>query len=440
MRILIAWDDPRELELITLYLSSADYEVVSCSTPEEVLERADLGPWDAVLQALTFPKTAEQGFSLFTQVQQAMPGVPVVVGYRPNEMVDLPRFLTRGLRFYLNRDGQGDFIFLVLSCLSSAVEATRAEEAKKLAERLREEMDGVRRLQESIIPHGLKPPPGYGVAARYEPSQVSVVGDRPVVLAGGDYYDLFRPDEHTLVVLIGDASGHGLKACMSIMAMHTLIRMFSGEKYRDTAAFVTEINQRLCENSIVQSGEGFITFFYAAIDTRNHTMTWTSAGHPPALLHNLQTDEVREVGTQADGGLPLAVSPGVEYTASKMVLPPESRVLMYSDGLTDAFPINGDAHKAFGVQGITQALRASARQKLDQTLDHLFDASNRFTGGNGRHDDTSVLPLERLPPSEHAPPLFPGRPRLGVEHQSVACRNGSRHAPPSPATVARDVN
>src|SRR5262249_26452831 len=161
---------------------------------------------------------------------------------------------------------------------------------RKLAERLREEMDGVRRLQESIIPHGLKPPPGYAVTARYEPSQVTVVGQQPVVMAGGDYYDIFCPDERTLVVLVRDASGHGLKACMSIMAMHTLVRMFRGDHYRDTAAFVAEINQRLSENSIVQSGGGFITLFYAAIDTLDHTMTWTSAGHPLALLHRLDTN------------------------------------------------------------------------------------------------------------------------------------------------------
>jgi len=395
MRILIAWDDPREAELIALYLNTVENQAVSCLTAGEILARSALGSWDAVLLSLTFPKTADEGYALFLQLQDTLPGVPVVAGCRPTEMFDLPRFLTHGLRFYINRDGRGDFIFLVQSCLSSAVAATRAEEARKLAERLREEMDGVRRLQESIIPHGLRPPEGYRVAARYEPSHVTVVGDRPVVLAGGDYYDLFRPDESTLIVLIGDASGHGLKACMAIMAMHTLIRMFSGEKYRDTAAFVTEINQRLCENSIVQSGEGFITLFYAAINTVTHTMTWTSAGHPPALLHNQKTGEVTSVGAGSDGGLPLAISAGVEYTSSKLLLPAGSRVLIYSDGLTDAFPLNGDAHKAFGVGGVMEALRASAGQELDEALDHLFQTSNAFTGGNGRHDDTSVMLLER---------------------------------------------
>ena len=108
-------------------------------------------------------------------------------------------------------------------------------------------------------------------------------------MAGGDYYNVFRPDERTLVMLIGDASGHGLKACMSIMAMHTLIRMLGGDRYRDTAAFVTEINERLCENSIVQGGGGFITLFYAAVDVETHVMQWTTAGHPLPLCRRAAT-------------------------------------------------------------------------------------------------------------------------------------------------------
>ena len=127
----------------------------------------------------------------------------------------------------------------------------------------------------------MQTPSGYTASARYEPSQVTVVGDQPVIMAGGDYYDLFCPDGHTLIALIGDASGHGLKACMSIMTMHTLVRMLAGDRFRDTAAFVTEINQRLCENSIVQSGGGFITLLYASVDTAGHRVE-LGLGRPSA--------------------------------------------------------------------------------------------------------------------------------------------------------------
>jgi sigma-B regulation protein RsbU (phosphoserine phosphatase) len=394
MKILLAWDDPSEADLLRLYLGAGDSEVTVCLNHAEALGQAQHGLWDVVLLALTCG--GGDGLALFGQLTAALPGVPLVVACRTTEMLHLPRFLTRGLRFYIIRDAGGDYVFLLLSYLESAVAALRAEEARKLADRLREEMDGVRRLQESIIPRGLQPPPGYRVAARYESAQVHVNGDRPVVMAGGDYYDLFRPDDRTLVVLVGDASGHGLKACMSIMTMHTLVRMIPGHRYRDTASFVAEINQRLCDNSIVQSGGGFITLLYAAIDTAAHTVTWTSAGHPLALLHRLDTDEVIQVGTAADGGLPLAVTPDVGYTAATVALPPASRLLVYTDGLTDAFPADGAEHVAFGVAGISAALRSRRGRDLDEALAELFAASQAFTGGSGRHDDTSAVLLERL--------------------------------------------
>jgi sigma-B regulation protein RsbU (phosphoserine phosphatase) len=395
LKTLIAWDQAEDADLLALYLGAGDHEAAVALTPEALLAQAGADAWDVVLMSLTFPTTAEEGFAWFQRLQELVPGTPVVLAFRQTEMFTLARFLAHGLRFYLVRDQGGDFVFLALSCLESAVSATRAEEARKLAERLREELDGVRKLQEAIIPHGLRPPPGYRAAARYEPAHISVVGGRPVAMAGGDYYDLFRPEEHTLITLVGDASGHGLKACMSIMAMHTLVRMLSGDRYRDTAAFVTEVNQGLCKNSIVQSDGGFITLFYAAIDTATHTMRWTSAGHPLALVHRLRGNQITAVGTEADGDLPLGVTPDVAYGAATLQLPPDSRVLLYSDGLSDAFPLDGSARQAFGVKGIMETLRACVERSLEETLEELFRASHAVTGGTGRHDDTSVVLLER---------------------------------------------
>ena len=313
MKILVGWDDPQEAQLLELYLSAGDNEVKVCLDADELKSRVRAGGWEVLFLAMTFPRNADEGYAVFAELQEEPNPLPVVLGCRSTEMIGLVKFLTHGLRFYLIRDERGDFMFLALSCLDSAVAAVRAERSKQLAARLREEMDGVRRLQESIIPQGISMPQGYSIAARYEPAQVSIVGDNPVVMAGGDYYNVFRPDDRTLVVLIGDASGHGLKACMSIMAMHTLIRMLGGDRYRDTAAFVTEINERLCENSIVQGGGGFITLFYAAVDVETHVMQWTTAGHPLPLLHTADGDEVRPIGDGSEGGLPLGITAGVPY-------------------------------------------------------------------------------------------------------------------------------
>ncbi len=398
MRILVAWDDPEQADLMSLYLGAEGNIIKACLTSEEFAAENVLGKWDVVLLAMTFPKTIDDGYQHFLRQQKLMPGIPVVMACRQGEMLNLPRFMTQGLKAYLIRDDNGDFIFLALTSLESAVAAGRAEEAKKLATLLRDEMDGVRRMQESIIPKGLTPPPGYAMTARYEPAQVQVVGEMPVVMAGGDYYDLFLPDKNQLALMVGDASGHGLKACMSIMAMHTLIRMFTGARYRETASFVGEINQRLCENSIVQSGGGFITLFYTAIDTENHEMHWTSAGHPLALIQDMKTNQVVPIGTDDETGLPLGIYPDVVYTSSSVPIPPGSRILIYSDGLTDALPPQSglSSELAFGTQGLVKTLQECNNLDIEQTLNQLFAKTSEYTGGTGRHDDTSVVLLERF--------------------------------------------
>jgi serine phosphatase RsbU (regulator of sigma subunit) len=396
MRILVAWDIPAEAELLSLYLGGGDNEVLMVDSGAALLEKVRAEIWDVVLMPLTYPETIEQGFELFTQLQPLLADTPMVMACRPSEMINLPRFLIRGLRFYLYRDPQGDYVFLLLSTLESAVAAQRAEEARKVADHLRREINSVRLLQEAIIPQGLEPPPGYRAAARYEPAQLTMMGGQPVIMAGGDYYDLFKANDHTLVALVGDASGHGLKACMSIMTMHTLIRMLGTARFGDTAGFVTEINSLLCSNSIVQSGGGFITLLYVTVDSNSHRVSWTSAGHPPALLHRLDSNEVVQVGSNADGGLPLGITDGMAYDALSFEMPPQSRLLLYSDGLTDALaPGESSGGMAFGVVGIMQALQCCRERPLEDALEHLFAESHRFTGGQGRHDDTSVLLLER---------------------------------------------
>src|SRR5262249_39980002 len=158
-----------------------------------------------------------------------------------------------------------DFVFLLQSTVESVVQAVQAERERKIAERLREEIDSVRKLQESIIPRNLPAPPGYTICARYESSQIRVLGGQPVAMAGGDYYDVFTSDGSDAVLLVGDASGHGMKACMSIMTMHTLVRMIRGQSYRRTSAFVAEVNRLLSEHGILTGDGGFITLLYGVL-------------------------------------------------------------------------------------------------------------------------------------------------------------------------------
>jgi serine phosphatase RsbU (regulator of sigma subunit) len=95
--------------------------------------------------------------------------------------------------------------------------------------------------------------------------------------------------------------------------------------------------------------------------------------------------------------MPLGIIAEQDYEVGSATIPENSRLLLYSDGLADAFPMEGKEHVQFGEQGIVHSLQASAQLPVEKAVDMLFEDSNAFTHGSGRHDDTSLVLVERLP-------------------------------------------
>jgi phosphoserine phosphatase RsbU/P len=394
MRILVGWDDPIEAETISLVLNVDENYAEVYTEAEPFTKALYKGGWETILLALNFPSD-ETAFDFFQRTRKSLPEAPVLGAWKSGEIVQLAKFISHGLRMNIPRDVNGEYLFLLLYLIESAYTAVQSERSRYLADRLREEVDSVRRLQESVIPHNLPAPPGYHIAARYEPSQIRVVGDVPVVMAGGDYYDVFTLDEGGLVLLVGDASGHGVKACMSIMTMHTLMRMIRDRKYPNAVDFVTEVNKRLSDNDIVRDQGGFITLLYCMLDTVNHRIQWSSAGHPMPMLQNMETNEVTILGTEDSAGLPLGIDGDWGYEICSWEIPAKHRLLLYTDGLDEAFPEGGGDEEQFGQAGIMQTLKNCVNLTIEQTLDKLFEDSHAATRGAGRADDTTVVLLER---------------------------------------------
>lgn len=396
MRILVAWDRPEQLELLELYLGLGGHEMTYSVDPDEVIKHAEESLWDIVLMPITLPDVAG-GYEVFSHLKRICPGLPVVGVCEPQEVYRVVQFVANGMAAYMIRDTNSDYLFMILNVLETVVDAARAVREKEVLEQLREEINAVRKLQESMIPQEIGAPPGYQICARYEPAQIRVLGGRPVTMAGGDYYDVFHLDDNSMVLIVGDASGHGMKAAMSILVMHTLVRMIRTQQYQDTAAFVEEINNQLSQQSIVNDEGGFITLLYAILSHDRQEIQWTSAGHPLPLIQDLDTGEIRPMSENDPSGMPLAIVPGMEYETTITKLPKRFRLLFYTDGLAEAFPSDDPGEvKQFGEQGITRTLKECGNASLNETMERLFWESQYFTHGAGRHDDTSIVLVERL--------------------------------------------
>ena len=395
MRILVGWDDIAEAELIDTFLNVDENTAQVFTDAGGLTHAAANDDFDAVLMDLTFPSESV-AFELFEGIRRRLPNAPVVGAWRPGEISQVAKFIKNGLHSFISRDDAGDFVFLLTSIMEAAYLTVQAQRAQIVAEKLREEVEAVRQLQEAVLPHDLPMPQGYKIVARYEPSQIRVFGEQPVVMAGGDYYDVFSMEGNDVVIVLGDAAGHGVKACMSIMTMHTLISMIRDRRFADTAEFVTEVNRRLCNSSVISADQGgFITLLYCTLDAVTHRFEWTSAGHPMPLLQDLATNEIHKLGSKEEGGLPLIIDEDWEYEKCEIQIPPNCRILLYTDGLDEAFPQDGLEEDQFGEKGIIRTLKDSIDLPLADALEKLFSDSNEATHGSGRHDDTSVVLLER---------------------------------------------
>jgi phosphoserine phosphatase RsbU/P len=394
MRILVIWDNLAEADTIALFLNVGDNAAKVTTDAGEFSSSLSDAWWDVVVMALSF-STADEATTLLEKVRHLQPEASLIAACQPGENYRLLHFLARGIHSYVVRDPRGEFIFLLTHAIESAYALASAARTRQLADRLRQEIESVRRLQRAVIPQDLRMAAGYGVAARYEPSQIEVAGGQPVIMAGGDYYDLFRLGQNRLAFLVSDAAGHGMKACVSIMIMHALMALTREQRFQNTAEFVADVNRRMCESELVQDAGGFITLLYCMLDMSNHTLQWTSAGHPVPLLQHLSTNEVGTLGGADADGPPLGISPHLTYDSCTAEFPENSRLLLYTDGLAEAFMAGTDPRQQFGKDGIIFTLRATAKLTVHEALDMLFVASSAFTDGTGRHDDASVFLVER---------------------------------------------
>lgn len=396
MKILVGWDDAAQAELMRLYLNVDESGVVITTNHEQTLQLAKSPQkWDAILLTTSFPDY-DTAYQVFEEVHAACPEAPIIGACYEDDVYRIARYLTGGLRAYVIRDKKGDFMFLLTAIIEGAVKQAEAERERYIAEKLRREVDSVRQLQESIIPADIATPDGYEIVARYESSQIQVIGGQPVTMAGGDYYDAFTLPDDSMILLVGDASGHGMKACMSIMTMHTLIRMIRYDEFREPAHFVRYVNNQLSKQTVVNSEGGFITLLYGVLNPKTHELKWASAGHQPPILHTLDDDQVAEVTNDPEAaGLPIGILDDAEYETQSTFLPPNSRLLLYTDGLVEAFPAEVEDHAEFGINGVAETLKRRKNDDLKTCMQSLFDDSLAFTQGQGRHDDTSIVLVGR---------------------------------------------
>jgi serine phosphatase RsbU (regulator of sigma subunit) len=208
-------------------------------------------------------------------------------------------------------------------------------------------------LQESLLPPRLPEIPGIDLAARFRP-----VGEGRV---GGDFYDVFESRPGRWVVVIGDVTGKGPKvAALTGLARNTIR---AAALHDDGPNHVLEVLNGALRDR--HSPRKICTVAYVRLEPAEagFALTFSSAGHPLPLL--LRSDgTVEDLGEHA---LPLGVDPELQLVESTSVLHPAECLLLYTDGLTDAYAPAHAASRA-DIQSLLSSRPGSSANEIAEEL------------------------------------------------------------------------
>jgi hypothetical protein len=256
---------------------------------------------------------------------------------------------------------------------------------------------------------------------------------------GGDYYDLWTPDEGRTIVVVADVAGKGLPAALLMPALRIAVRS-SAARHREPAQIVEEVNEALCQTTEPSS---FATLFFASLDTEDSALTYVNAGHRPGLL----VDGGGEVRWLSGGGTPVGLIPKASYESHTLPLAMDDLLVLYTDGVWEA---ENEAGEEFGRERLARAVLAARDRPAREIVQAVRSEWARFRGGADPADDTTVIALRRalrwgrlleLPArvNRSGPDgRPPGRRRRERAPGDVSCRGqptargGWRQCPPSP--------
>jgi sigma-B regulation protein RsbU (phosphoserine phosphatase) len=264
-----------------------------------------------------------------------------------------------------------------------ALQRVRMTAALIDGEKMRQELEMARLVQLSTLPSVMPAVPGYDLYGTFLPAS----------LTGGDTFDLSIIDQGLLVVL-GDATGHGMAPALSVTQMHAMLRM-AFKLGADLETAFTQVNNQLADTL---ADDRFITAFIGLLDAKAHRMRFHSGGQAPILHFQAATGGcARHFPTS----FPLAAMRLSSLRpAVSLDLAPGDLLVLLSDGIYEYENDQGEQFGESRVEAIVQAHHAMPMAELSATI---LDAVRVFAHGAPQEDDMTVVLVKRdAQAAEHA--------------------------------------
>jgi len=251
---------------------------------------------------------------------------------------------------------------------ASILDNARLVERERERQRLEEQLNIARGIQQALLPRGFREYPHLAISGI----------NTPCLAVGGDYFDVFPLSDNRTAFLIADVSGKGLGAALlTNLLQGALSGMTLGT---DPGRVFNHINRFLCDHAEVGR---YATMFFGILDDQGN-LEFINAGHPSPFL--IRRGVAEEAFTE--GSYPVGLVPEAEYTATCLKLEPGDTVVLFSDGITEAMD---PEEQMYGVARLREVLSGHMDTPLDEIQRSVLESVENFARGAHQADDVTLL-------------------------------------------------
>ena len=387
MRILVVDDLEINRDLLSRRVRRLGHEAGLAVNGRDALEKLREQAWDLVLLDITMPEM--DGYETLRRIRAA-PGsaqLPVVMVSAIDESDSVVRCLELGADDYLPKP----FNPVVLQArIESSLAKKRLQDHKsQLLLALSRELQIGQRIQQGFLPAALPRLAGWSLGACCTPARQ----------VGGDFYDAYPLPGGALAFVVADVCDKGVGAALYMALFRTLLRAMASQATRDEAPPTTLVRSVAFVNDYIATVHGhenmFATLFFAILEPGNGRLHYLNAGHEAPFFQ--AADGSGAVRLDVTGPA-VGLVPGKRCTVQALTLQQGARLLLYTDGVTEARGASGP----YGEEALERAL-ARPGESAQALVDGMYRQLAAHVGVFEAHDDVTLLCVMREAPESTGP-------------------------------------
>jgi len=245
-------------------------------------------------------------------------------------------------------------------------------------EKVKRELAVARDIQTRVLPKAVPRLAGYDIAG----------WSRPANQTGGDIFDIIAMDGNRLMLLLGDATGHGLGPALSVTQVRAMLRM-AVRLGADLDSAFRHINDQLVEDL---PDNRFVTAFLGLLDTQNHRVIYHAGGQGPLLHFHAATGRCDWLSATT---VPMGFMAGLPLPEPRHHQLEAGDILgLITDGV---FEYENPESDPFGQVRVGELVLKHQQEPMAKLLERIVHEVERFAGIAPQNDDMTMLLVRRLP-------------------------------------------